>query len=93
MLSFTPQTLLDLGINPLVVIAFVLVSIIVSLAVVKIVYSQKIYKCTECRKNFKPEFLKTHLGYYQELSADSEKGKEQYCPHCKRITWCLYDND
>ena len=90
MLSFTPQTLLDLGINPLVILVFVLACVVVPLLVVKFAYSKKKYKCTECDKIFSPKFFQTHIGYVQDLSDDSKRGREQYCPHCHKITWCKF---
>ena len=91
MLRFQLNTaeLLDLGVSPLVVILLIPLSVIIPLVIVKIVYSRKQYRCTECENIFRPNFLQTHLGYYQDLSV-TERGRNQYCPKCGKITWCKY---
>ena len=89
MLYFNPQSLIDLGVAPLLVLVAIPISIIISLAIVKFVYSQKTYKCTECESTFVPTFMKTHLGFYNDPSL-SGHGRNQYCPKCRKITWCKY---
>lgn len=92
MLSFHYYDLLDLGVNPIVVLLVIPVSIIIPLLIVKFVYSRKKYVCTECEKIFVPEFHRTYLGFHNDL-ADTEKGRNQYCPHCGKITWCKYTRE
>ena len=91
MLSFNPQDLIELGVNPLLVILIIPIGVIVSLAIVKFVYSRKKYECTECRYVFTPRFMKTHLGFHNDLS--SSRGRNQFCPRCRKITWCKYKDE
>ena len=91
MLSFHYYDLLDFGVNPLVVLLIIPISIIIPLVIIRIVYSKKTYRCTECETRFKPTFLQTHLGGYHDELSTTDKGREQYCPKCQKITWCKFD--
>jgi len=81
------EDLLRMGIHPLVVIMILPVTIFVSLLCVRIYYSRLKYRCTECGKIFQPKFSHAHIGIHDSA------GRDQYCPHCRKITYCKYAKD
>ena len=83
-MSFHPEDLVEL-VGPVASILFAPVLIIVSLLIVRIVLWRKTYVCTECNKAFKPKFMQVHMGWH-----DGNR-RNQYCPHCRKITCCKYD--
>ena len=86
MLSLHPEDLLDLGINPIIVVFMIPLLVIIPLVILKLIYSNKKYKCTECETVFRPKFWQTKLGRYY----DYPDAQNQYCPKCKEITWCKF---
>ena len=79
------EDLLGMGIHPLVVIMILPVTIFVSLLCVRIYCSRLKYRCTECDHVFQPKFSRTHIGVHDSA------GRDQYCPHCRKITYCKFD--
>ena len=84
--------MLEAGVSPLFVVLIIPLSVIIPLIIVKIVCSRKKYKCTECDSVFVPKFFQTHLAMYKDISV-TERGRDQYCPKCQKITWCKYYDD
>ena len=78
---------LSAGVNPIIVISSVPVIFLLALIILKFIVSRRTYKCTECNEVFKPKFFKTHTG------AHGPDGRNQYCPKCKKVTWCKYQNN
>lgn len=86
-LSWSVDDLLDIGVNPLIVIAVLILAILVPIAVVRIVLSKKNYRCTECGEQFKLKPWQIHLGFHDF------DGRNSFCPHCQKITYCKYLED
>jgi len=82
--TFGPEHLLEWGVHPLAVIFLLPAVIIASLLIVRIGISRMEFVCTECRRIFRPKFRHTHIGTHDD------NGREQYCPHCRKITFCRY---
>ena len=83
-LSWSVSDLLDIGVNPLVVICLLLLAVIIPAVVTRIVISKKTLHCSECGANFRLKPQQIHLGFHDF------NGRNAYCPHCKKITWCRY---
>lgn len=83
-LSFGIEDLLGLGINPGVILVLFLLAIIVPIIIVRIAISKKRYRCSECGEKFKLNLWKVHLGFHDF------NGRNNFCPNCKKITWCTY---
>ena len=86
MLSFHPEDLLRFDINPIIVVFSIPFLIAITLIILKLVYSRKKYKCTECETVFKPKFWHTKLGHYSNFP----DGQDQYCPKCKKVNRCKF---
>ena len=81
----THVDLLGIGVNPLIVVLLIPLSIIIPLFVLRIVYQRKKYKCTECEQVFRPTFMKTNM-----VHQNYTEGMDQYCPKCQKMTWCKF---
>ena len=86
-MSFHPEDLIGV-VNPIVVALFVPLVVIIALLIVRIYLWRKKYICTECNQTFHPKFLQVHMGWH-----DGSRGRDQYCPHCKKISFCKYDQE
>lgn len=86
MWSFGPTDLLEWGVHPVIVILLLPVIIGIILLSVRLYVSRLLFRCTECGCVFRPKFSRTLLGLHDE------RGREQYCPCCKKITYCLYQD-
>lgn len=84
--TFGLEHLLEWGVHPLLVILLLPAVILGSLLIVRIWISRMEFVCTECGHVFKPKFLHTHIGTHDT------NGRDQYCPHCQKITFCKYDH-
>ena len=82
--TFGLEHLLKWEVNPVVVTLLLPIVIFISFFCVKLYYSRIKYTCTECHHTFYPKFFQTHIGMHEE------NGREQYCPHCRKITFCKY---
>ena len=87
--QFHVDDLLCMGFSQIFVILLIPIVLIVCLVAVKLVISRKSYRCTECEHIFRPKLFQTHLGFHQDISV-TERGRDQYCPKCAKITWCRY---
>ena len=76
---------LDFGINPIIVILSFPGIMLCGGIIAKIIVFRRTYRCTECGEIFNPSFFKTHVGVHDI------DGWYQYCPKCRKITWCKYE--
>ncbi len=86
-LSFHPEDLIGI-VNPIIVLLFVPLIVIIALLCVRLYLWRKKYICSECNQIFQPKFMRIHMGWH-----DGSRGRDQYCPHCKKITFCKYANE
>ena len=86
-LGFHFEDLLTIGMNPLLVIILLLLSIIIPLVIVRICFWRRTYICSECNNRFRPKFTKVFVGWHDGIR------KDQYCPYCKTITLCKKDEE
>ncbi|MBR3999019.1 MAG: hypothetical protein IKI93_11825 [Clostridia bacterium] len=85
--TFGPEDLLEWGIHPLIVILLLPAVILLTLLCVRMYYSRRKFTCTECSLTFRPKFTQTHIGLHEE------NGRDQFCPRCRKITFCRYVDD
>lgn len=76
---------LDVGVNPIIVILSIPAVFVLAIPIAKFIVSRYTYRCTECGEVFKPKFWRAHAGIH------GPNGRYQYCPKCKKITWCKYE--
>lgn len=81
----------DLPISPAYQLLFLVIAIVVSfvscIIVDKVIIARHSYKCTECDHHFRVKWYKGAT-----IASHDEKGRDMRCPHCKKMTYCKYDD-
>lgn len=81
----------ELPISPVYQLLFTVLTIvgafIFAFILPKVIFARHSYTCTECGHHFKGKFFRCATIVFND-----EKGCEMKCPHCKKLTYCKYDD-
>lgn len=81
----------DLPISPVYMLLFLVIAIVAAFVIgaiiAKVIIARYGYTCTECEHHFRVKWYKGAT-----LASHDEKGRVMKCPHCKKYTYCKYDD-